>query len=78
MSVCLKEVRRLNPPDQAQTRIVPQLIIDGDDVLYLCADEVDLEFNDVKSDEFKTDTAISGNISGGGSGCSVGPITINS
>jgi hypothetical protein len=25
-----------------------------------------------------TDTAISGNISGGGSGCSVGPITINS
>jgi hypothetical protein len=60
MSICLKEVRRLNPPNQSQTRIVPQLIIDGDDVLYLNADEVDLEFNDVKSDGFKTDTAISG------------------
>lgn len=60
MSICLKETRRLNPPNQSQTRIVPLLVIDGDDVLYLTADEVDLEFNDVKSDGFKTDTAISG------------------
>lgn len=60
MSLCLKEVRRLNPPNHMQARIVPQLVIDGDDVLYVTADEVDLEFDDVKSDGFKTDTAISG------------------
>ncbi len=64
MSVCLKEARRLNSPNQSQTRSVPQLIINGSDVLYLTADTVDLSFNDLKADGFKTDTAISGHAGG--------------